>query len=72
MKYYISQETASVYFVSESDNIYWTNINKDNTIDLDDGEWNLVEEDLVDEEFVDASNDRRLRDVYADVRKALG
>lgn len=76
MRYYISHETGSVYWLTEPFSndaqpvLMYAPINADNTFDnMQDG--SEVDEDLVGSEFVDFRGERKLKDVYAEVRKAL-
>lgn len=65
---YYSHETKSVYYL-DGDTIMYSNIDKSGKFDIFD--FSAVDENLVDSEFIDDTYTRRLRDVYADVRKAL-
>lgn len=67
-KFYVCTETGSVYKLDEG-SLFFTPIFKDGTYDLE-NDWNLVEEDLVDEEVI--SDGRTLGDLYAEVKAELG
>lgn len=68
MKYYICEETSSIYWMDDG-HLAFIPMMLDGTFDTEEG--GLVEEDLVGDEFVGNSLDRTLSDVYKEVREKL-